>query len=109
MGRGRESRRGANRLERIAARSNRKTTTMLLFASRNSWREPLTRPRSPQVGRGGSRGPLGEFQHLGEVGPGLRRRRRHARLQDCEMIDDGFYHKMKTEHPKPPGRSSERV
>src|SRR5262249_7124747 len=31
---------------------------------------------------------FGEFQHLGEVGPGLRRRGWHARLQDSEMIDD---------------------
>ena len=31
---------------------------------------------------------LGEFQHLRQVGPGLRRRRRHARLQDAEMVDD---------------------
>src|ERR1700730_2485024 len=31
---------------------------------------------------------LGAFQHLGEVGPGLRRRGWHARLQDSEMIDD---------------------
>src|SRR5271166_756963 len=28
---------------------------------------------------------LGEFQHLREVGPGLRRRRRHARLHDAQM------------------------
>jgi hypothetical protein len=31
---------------------------------------------------------LREFQHLREVGPGLRRRGRHARLQDAQMVDD---------------------
>jgi hypothetical protein len=31
---------------------------------------------------------LGEFQHLREVGPGLRRHRWHARLQDAEMVND---------------------
>src|SRR5712691_5588174 len=30
---------------------------------------------------------LGEFQHLSEVGPGLRRGWRHARLHDAEMVD----------------------
>ena len=30
----------------------------------------------------------GEFEHLRQVGPRLRRRRRHARLQDAEMVDD---------------------
>ena len=33
-------------------------------------------------------GAPGEFQHLGEVGPGLRRRRRCVRLQDAQVIDD---------------------
>ena len=31
---------------------------------------------------------LGEFQHLRQVGPRLRRRGRHARLQDAQMVDD---------------------
>src|ERR1700722_5052408 len=32
--------------------------------------------------------PLGEVEHLREIRPGLRRRRRHARLQDAEMVED---------------------
>src|SRR5713226_8398522 len=31
---------------------------------------------------------LGEFQYLREIGPGLRRRGRHARLHDAQMVDD---------------------
>jgi hypothetical protein len=31
---------------------------------------------------------IGESQHLGEVGPGVGRRRRHARLHDPRMVDD---------------------
>ena len=31
---------------------------------------------------------LGELQHLRQVGPGLRRRGRRARLQDAEVVDD---------------------
>ena len=50
------------------------------YGSRDSVQAPLTLITAF--------GALGEIQNLGQVGPGLRRGGRRARLQDAQMVDD---------------------